>query len=48
MYDADSDDRVVELLDLPESDPGAPMPALAASEHYLKVGYISLGRGNFR
>jgi hypothetical protein len=41
MYDVDGADTVVPLAELPESDVGAPMPALAAAEHHLEVGYIA-------
>jgi hypothetical protein len=44
VYEVDSEDAVVELRNVPWCDPGAPMPALAAADGYLKLGYISLGR----
>ncbi len=44
VYAVDGEDTVVELHGIPWCDPGAPMPALAAADHYLRLGYISLGR----
>jgi hypothetical protein len=45
MYEVDGSDTVVRLTELPQSDVGAPMPALAAAEHHLEVGYIARPRG---
>src|SRR5262245_10262930 len=46
VYDVHSPDMVIELHDFPPCDPGAPMPALAATDGYLRLGYITLGEGN--
>jgi hypothetical protein len=45
MYEVDARDTVVRLTELPQCDVGAPMPALAAAEHHLEVGYIARERG---
>ncbi len=45
MYDVDGSDTVIRVTELPQSDVGAPMPALAAAEHHLEVGYIARPRG---
>lgn len=41
MYEVNGHDRVVLLEDLPQPDPGAPMPALIAAEDRLELGYIT-------
>ncbi len=46
MYDVDSSDEVVPLTTLPQCDPGAPLPCVAAAEHVLRVAYITLGDGS--
>jgi hypothetical protein len=41
VYEVDGHDKVVLLEELPQPDPGAPMPALVAAEHRLELGYIA-------
>jgi len=40
MYEVDSRDSVVELTDVPQSDVGAPCPAIVAAEHHLDLLYL--------
>ena len=39
MYEADSNDRVEELKEFPQSSVGAPIPTVIASEHKVAVAY---------
>jgi hypothetical protein len=41
MYEPDEQDAVVELESLPQSDIGAPLPAVAAAEHFLALAYLA-------
>lgn len=41
MYEVDRHDRVVPLEDLPQPDPGAPIPALTAAENHLELAFIT-------
>lgn len=40
MYSVDELDTVVELLDVPQSSVGAPIPMLLSGEHFLHLAYI--------
>ncbi len=40
MYQIDTHDKVVELRDLPQMDPGAPLPAVVANEQYVDLIYL--------
>ena len=40
MYEVDEHDSVVELRDVPQSDVGAPLPAVVAAEHHLDLLYL--------
>ncbi|TQV82148.1 hypothetical protein [Denitrobaculum tricleocarpae] len=40
MYQIDTHDKVVELRDLPQMDPAAPLPALVANEQYVDLIYL--------
>lgn len=42
MYQIDSHDKVVPLLDLPQMDPGAPLPAVIANEEYVDLVYLTV------
>ena len=39
MYQIDERDRVVELMDIPQQDIGAPMPLVMASDGCLAIAY---------
>lgn len=41
MYQIDAHDKVVELNDLPQMDPGAPLPAVIATEYGLDLIYLT-------
>jgi len=41
MYDVDAEDSVVLLEELPQPDPGAPMPALVAAENRVELAFIT-------
>lgn len=41
MYEVDDRDSVVELQDIPQSDVGAPLPAVVAAEHELDLIYLA-------
>lgn len=40
MYEIDALDRAIELLEVPQSDVGAPLPLLLSDEHRLLLAYI--------
>lgn len=42
MYQIDAHDKVVELRDLPQMNPGAPLPAVVANEHLLDLIYLTM------
>lgn len=39
MYCVDSQDRVIEIMDVPQSSVGAPCPMILAGEHHLHLAY---------
>ena len=39
MYTSDGHDKVVEILEMPRPEPGAPCPLVLASEHAVVVSY---------
>ena len=41
MYQVDTQDVVIELVDVPSSDGGAPLPAVVAAEHELELIYLA-------
>ena len=41
MYQVDTQDAVVELVDVPAPDAGAPLPAVVAAEHELQLIYLA-------
>jgi hypothetical protein len=41
MYQVDTQDVVVDLVDVPSSEPGAPLPAVVAAEHKLELIYLA-------
>ena len=46
MYKVGRRDKVVALTSLPQSDVGAPLPLLVASDDELRIAYISPGEGS--
>jgi hypothetical protein len=41
VYEIDRHDRVVELVDVPQCDPGAPMPIVVADEGRVELAYVA-------
>ena len=46
VYKVGRRDKVVPLDSLPQSDPGAPLPLVVASDNELRIAYISPGAGS--
>ncbi|NNE84700.1 MAG: hypothetical protein HKN28_12090 [Alphaproteobacteria bacterium] len=40
MYSVDGNDEVNEITDVPQSDVGAPLPAVIAAEHHVDLIYL--------